>query len=157
MLSLTVCMFTAFGLECKAQQSIEKLVNSLEKKEDICHLQNIVKRDPRTHNIVKTVKKLTIVHADNTTFTKLYNAFRKESENANEVYSSNSFNSTSNTLVFYGKKSRKFIQMNSQGSTIELILINKNNTDSQPKEQNRQQQLQPDFPFFNINFDFFSR
>ena len=107
-------MFTAFGLECKAQQSIEKLVNSLEKKEDICHLQNIVKRDPRTHNIVKTVKKLTIVHADNTTFTKLYNAFRKESENANEVYSSNSFNSTSNTLVFYGKKSRKFIQMNSQ-------------------------------------------
>ena len=119
-------MFTAFGLECKAQQSIEKLVNSLEKKEDICHLQNIVKRDPRTHNIVK-------------------------------VYSSNSFNSTSNTLVFYGKKSRKFIQMNSQGSTIELILINKNNTDSQPKEQNRQQQPQPDFPFFNINFDFFSR
>ena len=79
------------------------------------------------------------------------------SQNSTTPSASNSFNSTSNTLVFYGKKSRKFIQMNSQGSTIELILINKNNTDSQPKEQNRQQQPQPDFPFFNINFDFFSR
>lgn len=151
---LLICLFTMFGIECRAQQSIEKLVNSLEKNDDVCHLQNVVKRDPHTHKIVKTVKKITILHASNNIYTKLCNAFNKESQSANEVYNSCGYNSSSNTLVFNTKKCKKFFQMNCQGNTIELIMINKSNEKSKEVAKPVQQN---DAPFFNINFDFFSR
>ena len=90
------------GSSAMAQQRIDKIVEELEQKG--VDVNKVVKRDPKTKQIVSTVKSLAFYSKDSKYANRLREAFKKDAENAATETVSNHGNNY--TLIFRDGKKR---------------------------------------------------